>query len=389
MRARNLTVQINNDTKKTLDSVVSELLPYIDSFGDPVHDWVSAIRRTSALRLNNMPDLICQDVHYELDETSPLSEALKGTPQYPKPLPTGLGYLRQYASLSSGLERPLGIAIHSYHTQAGIWRDLWRARHPAGALAISEIGLLAAVLGDGEAIAGDNASEAGLATLGERCLEWLKEQTAETNNIASALPVALKNYRRRLVTLAGVERKVPGVMLAPSEWTRVSKWLETMRRNPRELTDEDFITLTYSDGSTDSIRLLSLFADCNLLDSHALAAEAFNYGDEGESETPVWQRTSGGKPQIGRFLYKLSTLPDAFLEATSVVSRFPSVLMPETQISRDLDAETRVVSYPEMTAAFGVLLQAVRREHASYSICLLYTSPSPRDQRGSRMPSSA
>ena len=27
--------------------------------------------------------------------------------------------------------------------------------------------------------------------------------------------------------------------------------------------------------------------------------------------------------------------------------------------------------------------------HRQYSLCLLYTSPSPRDQRGSRMPSSA
>jgi len=27
--------------------------------------------------------------------------------------------------------------------------------------------------------------------------------------------------------------------------------------------------------------------------------------------------------------------------------------------------------------------------HEDYKICLLYTSPSPRDQRGSRMPSSA
>ena len=27
--------------------------------------------------------------------------------------------------------------------------------------------------------------------------------------------------------------------------------------------------------------------------------------------------------------------------------------------------------------------------HAEHMICLLYTSPSPRDQRGSRMPSSA
>ena len=31
----------------------------------------------------------------------------------------------------------------------------------------------------------------------------------------------------------------------------------------------------------------------------------------------------------------------------------------------------------------------VNWEKAKYSICLLYTSPSPRDQRGSRMPSSA
>ena len=33
--------------------------------------------------------------------------------------------------------------------------------------------------------------------------------------------------------------------------------------------------------------------------------------------------------------------------------------------------------------------EAVRREYGGLGICLLYTSPSPRDQRGSRMPSSA
>ena len=54
----------------------------------------------------------------------------------------------------------------------------------------------------------------------------------------------------------------------------------------------------------------------------------------------------------------------------------------------------RVTSYgtvDELNAALGVaalhaegdMLDRVRR------ICLLYTSPSPRDQRGSRMPSSA
>ena len=31
----------------------------------------------------------------------------------------------------------------------------------------------------------------------------------------------------------------------------------------------------------------------------------------------------------------------------------------------------------------------VQKLRSQYSLCLLYTSPSPRDQRGSRMPSSA
>ena len=38
---------------------------------------------------------------------------------------------------------------------------------------------------------------------------------------------------------------------------------------------------------------------------------------------------------------------------------------------------------------FGAGADLDRLGHAYYSLCLLYTSPSPRDQRGSRMPSSA
>ena len=37
---------------------------------------------------------------------------------------------------------------------------------------------------------------------------------------------------------------------------------------------------------------------------------------------------------------------------------------------------------------YGALAEQIRRFEAA-NICLLYTSPSPRDQRGSRMPSSA
>ena len=39
-----------------------------------------------------------------------------------------------------------------------------------------------------------------------------------------------------------------------------------------------------------------------------------------------------------------------------------------------------------LTQDFTATLEAVKDDR---SICLLYTSPSPRDQRGSRMPSSA
>ena len=43
---------------------------------------------------------------------------------------------------------------------------------------------------------------------------------------------------------------------------------------------------------------------------------------------------------------------------------------------------------PEMSAWKSIIKDFHRQSFAYYS-CLLYTSPSPRDQRGSRMPSSA
>ena len=43
------------------------------------------------------------------------------------------------------------------------------------------------------------------------------------------------------------------------------------------------------------------------------------------------------------------------------------------------------IQEPEITAAASVM----REKSLKFDICLLYTSPSPRDQRGSRMPSSA
>ena len=36
-----------------------------------------------------------------------------------------------------------------------------------------------------------------------------------------------------------------------------------------------------------------------------------------------------------------------------------------------------------------ILVDEFTQSHGEFTVCLLYTSPSPRDQRGSRMPSSA
>ena len=43
----------------------------------------------------------------------------------------------------------------------------------------------------------------------------------------------------------------------------------------------------------------------------------------------------------------------------------------------------------EQQAVIEVLVAGKGRRSSLYLFCLLYTSPSPRDQRGSRMPSSA
>ena len=44
---------------------------------------------------------------------------------------------------------------------------------------------------------------------------------------------------------------------------------------------------------------------------------------------------------------------------------------------------------PDLIVSLGSAGSATLEQGEVYQVCLLYTSPSPRDQRGSRMPSSA
>ena len=73
---------------------------------------------------------------------------------------------------------------------------------------------------------------------------------------------------------------------------------------------------------------------------------------------------------LGMELAVFDKLEDAIIEATDIIKKTASVLA-------DLDV-----------ASAGAEL-AERWKYSRPKVCLLYTSPSPRDQRGSRMPSSA
>ena len=55
------------------------------------------------------------------------------------------------------------------------------------------------------------------------------------------------------------------------------------------------------------------------------------------------------------------------------------------------EAKQRAQTYEKSWDEFDTWLSVIGRDftNAQYGSCLLYTSPSPRDQRGSRMPSSA
>ena len=60
----------------------------------------------------------------------------------------------------------------------------------------------------------------------------------------------------------------------------------------------------------------------------------------------------------------------------------------EAFIQRSGAAQLQVVTQPEETL-FKLAMNLGKERALLHTICLLYTSPSPRDQRGSRMPSSA
>ena len=86
---------------------------------------------------------------------------------------------------------------------------------------------------------------------------------------------------------------------------------------------------------------------------------------------------------------------DRAVELAAELQDFVAAL-PEDRASEPLESQIQVRSSEEAAALFEQY-EAIYENYSSsllsgtgtYGGCLLYTSPSPRDQRGSRMPSSA
>ena len=70
-----------------------------------------------------------------------------------------------------------------------------------------------------------------------------------------------------------------------------------------------------------------------------------------------------------------------------VINRFADLLPEITEWRRDIHTHPELQFDVQRTA--GIAAAKLREFGADDVICLLYTSPSPRDKRQSRMPSSA
>ena len=65
------------------------------------------------------------------------------------------------------------------------------------------------------------------------------------------------------------------------------------------------------------------------------------------------------------------------------------IVLPDIQLEFKIDRGTASIPFAFTMVGFAIGNWVMGHVVDRYGICLLYTSPSPRDQRGSRMPSSA
>ena len=97
------------------------------------------------------------------------------------------------------------------------------------------------------------------------------------------------------------------------------------------------------------------------------------------SASPLATELSNVEQSLTQTAQQIKTLQQLTLAATE-----------HERLSLQLDIVDKKSSYVSLlNQSHELRSQALNQRQALYETCLLYTSPSPRDQRGSRMPSSA
>ena len=367
MRPRKLTVLRINDHLREVKS--NRSLPQTDMPPESIEiftlddltgirSWEVAVRFWSAYQNDSAPDLVVADVHFDHDESSPLSQAL---PRLQNHLPTGLSHLKPFAALARATGHLFGVGIHT--AEAGLWERLLLSDslpyRCMSFLAAHEIAEVAAIL---EEI---NLVEEVMETQSLTPLwRWLEKNARASFN--GALRLALRNYRRRLHTLAAPPpNQVPGIFIMPDEYASVINWCDRMRRHPHPLDDDNDcgLILTYRDGKRDCIFLSSLFADVEGVTTRVLDAECFDLVlNESGIIDPI-ELDPLGLPRMGAFLARLGTLNEVYTTAVSAVLSFP--YLPDEIF--DVKVSLRALLPSEILArGLVVLLQHLRIEKTTY-----------------------
>ena len=138
--------------------------------------------------------------------------------------------------------------------------------------------------------------------------------------------------------------------------------------------------------------LLSACSDDGSLDVNVNANASGAAKPQKEEVTLETKKQTAAVVSDSKALVKNGLSADSNTVASSSPSDASAVPKPASIDPLAQQQETEKKHQEEADAEFALAMQQVEAELASIDdsqICLLYTSPSPRDQRGSRMPSSA
>ena len=106
------------------------------------------------------------------------------------------------------------------------------------------------------------------------------------------------------------------------------------------------------------------------------AKSSWNHSDLSDFERPLNSRGLKNAPEMGKRLHDANYQVDIIISSSAARAVTTAEL-----IARELDYNVQKIHLCDEIYEAGL--------NTLLYVCLLYTSPSPRDQRGSRMPSSA